>query len=65
MADRLVHGTEVRGEKVWNAVLTSDSVREIRTMRGTMSFAKIGARYGVNRATIGDIMYRKTWRWLE
>lgn len=63
-ADRTTHGTENRGERQGRHKLTEDDVRGIRLLTG-MTNASIAAIYGVNRMTICDIFYKRTWGWLE
>jgi hypothetical protein len=46
-----------------NAKLDEARVREIRVLRDAgLSLAKIGARFGLNAATVHDIVRRRTWR---
>jgi hypothetical protein len=63
--DRIVHGTDGRGEKNPRARLTADAVRQIRALSGVISHEKLGRQYGVSRPTIGLIMNRTNWGWLE
>lgn len=60
-ADKLIHGTRVRGEQMYNAKLTVKDVLEIRSLAGKISQSKMGARYGVNQAVISSVVRRKTW----
>lgn len=64
-SDRTLHGTEVRGEDCWNAKLTEADVRAIRKLQGLEVQRITAERYGVSRATIGDIQNRKRWAWLD
>lgn len=63
-ADRLVHGTDGRGEKNPRAKLTRTEVIEIRASShlGRPALAK---KYQVHHKTITDILHRKIWAWLE
>lgn len=50
-----------RGERGPASKLTSEQVREIRSMKGTMYYADIGRRFGVGQSTISSIMNRQSW----
>lgn len=65
-ADKVEHGTDNRGEKNWNAKLTSSGVVLIRQelARG-VSCADLGDRFGVTDGCIRRIGKRETWSWLE
>lgn len=64
--DRVVHGTDGRGEKNPAARLTAPLVREIRQKYedSTTTHREIAAAYGVDRSTITMLMSRKTWRYV-
>ncbi len=64
-ADRLIHGTDMRGEKSPNAKVTADQVREIRRLNGSLPQYEIAARFGVSQAAINSIVLRKSWRHIE
>lgn len=64
-ADRLGHGTMTRGEKHPGARLSEDDVRAIRALRGSMVQREIGELFGVERKTISDIFWGKTWGWMS
>ena len=63
-ADRLIHGTEVRGEDCPQTKLTERDVHKIRSLYGSASHSEIGLMFGVSGGTIGDIFNRRTWAWL-
>lgn len=63
--DRVAHGTSNRGERCGAAKLTEKQVRWIRSMAGTMTHSEIGACLDVHRRTVGNIINRKIWAWLE
>ena len=63
-ADRWEHGTQTHGECHAFAKLTVAQVMEIRRMEGAASQAEIGAMFGVDGETIGNIHRRETWAWL-
>lgn len=62
-ADRIAHGTQVRGEKVNTSRLTPEQVREIRRRYADESIGhrRLAAAYGVARNTIAGILTGKTW----
>lgn len=65
-ADRLIHGTDIRGEKSPSAVLNRDDVMEIRRRlaAGETDWAIAGI-YAVSRTCIQPIKHRRSWGWLE
>lgn len=62
--DRLVHGTDIRGEKNKRSKLTNDRVMVIRDVcaKGSRSFRSIAREFGVGVDCILDINNRKTWK---
>lgn len=56
------HGTQKRGEEIYNAKLTEKQVLEIRSRYPGTSYAKLGKEYGVFFTTIVGIIKRKTWK---
>jgi hypothetical protein len=63
-SDRVRDGTIIRGEKINNAKLTEQQVREIRK-RHAESQKDLAKEFGVNQSTISDIINKKKWAWLE
>lgn len=63
-ADRLAHGTKIRGADHPLAKLTEDDVRNIRAAFGRETLTSLAARYGVSKQNINAIVRRKTWRWV-
>jgi hypothetical protein len=64
-ADMLIHGTRPLGERVHNAKLTDEQVREIRRDPEKNGFAKydrIASKYGVKPRTARAICSRHSWR---
>lgn len=55
--DKDEHGTRRHGR-----VLTEEQVQEMRALHGSASFHDLAEAYGVSPATVGDIVYRTTWR---
>lgn len=63
-ADKLMHGTDHRGEKHGMAKLTEADVMEIRRLRGEMTQADIGTRFGIANTTVCNIQSKRSWYWL-
>lgn len=65
-ADKLIHGTLLRGEKHNMAKLTEAQVIEIRALLGKNELQKdIAEKYGVSFFAVSDIKRGKSWGWLE
>lgn len=62
--DKLLSGTSNRGAQHGMSKLTEDDVRAIRQLSGVMPQAVIGAKFGISKWTVGDIIRRKRWGWL-
>ena len=61
--DRVLHGTDVKGEKHGRAKLTELAVTEIRSSHAQHNYTHqyLATKYGVDRKTIGDVINRKNW----
>lgn len=64
-ADKIEHGTTLRGTRHKLSKLTEADVILIRSMKGTTSNTKIAARYNVSRQLIDAIMNGTSWGWLK
>jgi len=65
-ADKLIHGTDMRGNKHHAAKLTEDDVRYIRSQRGVQKQSELAALFSVSVPTISGIQTRNGgWSWLE
>ncbi len=64
-ADKVIHGTQCRGESHGRSKLTEDDVREIRRLSGSMRQKDIAARYGITSPNVFAIVHGKTWSWLK
>jgi hypothetical protein len=64
MMDRLVHGTDNRGENSANAKLTEAEVIEIRTMKGVHNSGVVARKFGVRAEAIQKIWRGDRWGWL-
>lgn len=61
-ADRIIHGTNARGETVNGAKLSEDDVRSIRASKETHRMTSL--RYGITRECVTAIKRRRSWGWL-
>jgi hypothetical protein len=64
-ADRIVHGTDMRGERHVNAKLTEKEVREIIALKGKERQEDTAQRYGVKQAHISSIQVGRSWSWID
>lgn len=64
-ADRLIHGTDSRGEKHHAAKLNEQKVREIRSLVGRYQQKTIAGMFGVTPQTVNGICRGKSWRHLS
>lgn len=65
MADKIAHGTYVRGSRVGNSRLTEDQVRKIKArLKQKEAHASIALDYGVKTVTISAISAGRNWAWL-
>lgn len=62
--DKLLHGTDNRGEKHNLAKLTESDVRQIRQLRGSILRSALAERFNVSEATIKSIFAGRSWGWL-
>ncbi len=61
-ADRIKHGTQQRGERVFTAKLTEEQVKSIKSdQRGCREIAR---HYGLHHGSVSSIKTGKTWGWL-
>lgn len=63
MADKVIHGTQPRGEESHLAVLTTSEVRRIRSMTGTSK--EVAPLFGVSPRHIRNIRSGGSWAWLD
>ncbi len=62
--DRDRHGTYPRGKKVAGCKLDEETVRTIRSLKGILSQAELGRRFGVRQDTISRVQSGSSWKWL-
>lgn len=60
--DKLRHGTLPVGSKHHAAKLDEDDVRQIRSLRGSITRNEMTSKFGVNRSTIDNVLDGRTWR---
>lgn len=65
LADKVIHGTNHRGEKSGASKLTESQVLEIRSLKGHLTQAVIAGMYGIGQTTVSHIMRRDSWDWLD
>ena len=65
LADMVNKGRSRYGEKHHNAVLSSETVAEIRSLSGRIPQSKIAVMFGVKQPTISDIVRGKKWSHLR
>lgn len=57
--------TRNHGENHHKVKLTESQVREIRSLKGTMTNVNLGKKYGVSRSAISHVLSGKNWKHLE
>ena len=60
IADKVSRGRQARGSGAGRAILTEESVREIRS--SPLKVSELSALYGVSVVSIRNILRRKTWQ---
>lgn len=60
-ADKLIHGTHLRGERSGTAKLTEDQAREILRLKGVKSQYELAKQFGVRQPSISRIHQGKRW----
>ena len=64
MADKLVKGLQLKGEKVNTAKLSAAQVMEIRSRKGERP-RDLAKEYGVKECTISNILANRIWKHLN
>jgi len=64
-ADKILHGTIRRGDKINTAKLDCHKVREIRKIGRSVPPVDLAERYGVTKSCISQIILRRSWAWLD
>src|SRR5262245_19951206 len=63
-ADKLIHGTLLRGARFYATKLTEQQVLDIFSLKGIISQRKLAARYNISRRSIEGIHDGQSWGWL-
>lgn len=65
VADTLAHGTRNRGQRNGRSSLKEREVLEIvELLKGPLTRAAIGERYGITREAVNSIAWGDNWGWL-
>lgn len=64
-ADKLLHGTDNRGEKHPLAKLSEVEVREIRRLGSSRTQISLANQFGVTEGAVRSILIGKNWAWLK
>lgn len=64
-ADKLIHGTDARGERNKAAKLSEAQAKQVLRLKGHQTTTEIASAFGVCRKTVERIHSRETWSWLE
>jgi len=66
-ADRLIHGTMLRGNTHPRSRLNEDQVREVRRLYATGEYSQrqLAEQFGVARRTIGAMTDGQNWKWMD
>lgn len=67
--DKLSHGTQIRGEDVYNAKLTLEQAKIIRAAYDNRTspnwgLTRFARDFGVHPSTVNDVAKRRTWQWI-
>ena len=63
-ADKILHGTHVRGERQGSSKLTESDVKAIRNLLTAKSQRELAISFGVSQSHISRIIRGKNWSWL-
>ena len=63
-ADKLIHGTRLRGSQLGRSSLTETDIRIIRYFKGKVSLSLVAELYNVSVPTISEIQNKRTWTWV-
>ncbi len=61
-ADRIIHGTDTRGEKSWNSKLKSQDISVIKYLNNFCSQIEISKIYNISPSVVSSIINNKSWR---
>lgn len=60
-----INGLYARGEQAHTANLNRHQVRQIRRLKGKLTYKAIAARFGVTYSGVQAILCGRTWAWLN
>lgn len=64
-ADKIEHGTSIRGPRNHRTKLTEGDVRYIRAMQGKVRGSDLARQFGLTQTGILHVQNRNSWAWLE
>lgn len=64
-ADRLIHGTNLRGERSPHAKITEVQALAVMGLKGVKSQRKIAAEFGISNMQVARIHKGESWGWLS
>lgn len=64
-ADKLLHGTDNRGNRHGMAKLTANEIIYIRSLKGILTQKEIANIFSISNQHVSEIISRKTWIWLD
>ncbi len=65
-ADKIRHGTVIRGEATYNNILSEVDVLSMRKLyKEGCPKDQIARRFHVSRTTVYDITHKRRWKWLK
>lgn len=64
-ADKLLHGTHMRGERHNLAKLTEPQVREVLALRGRATQKEIATSFGITKSAVAHIHQGRSWAWVS
>lgn len=63
--DMVNKNRQARGESCGNSLYTEDCVRQVRSLKGSLSSRKVAALFNMSKTNVLDIWNYKIWRHLE
>jgi NUMOD4 motif/HNH endonuclease len=64
-ADKLNHGTVLRGERHQNSKISEDQAKQILALKGKLLQKEIGKLFGLSKAAVSDIISGRNWAHLQ
>jgi len=63
--DMVNKNRQAKGESCGNSLYTEDCVRQVRSLKGSLSSRKVAALFNMSKTNVLDIWNYKIWRHLE